>query len=48
MVQNKGVPKESGAKDKNITVPFSLDGVNEGSRNDQVIGLLRLYDFKKC
>ena len=30
-----GVPKESGAKDKNITVPFTLDGVNEGSRNDQ-------------
>ena len=30
-----GVPKESGAKDKHITVPFSLDGVNEGSRNDQ-------------
>lgn len=33
--QITGVPKEVANTKQNITIPFSLDGVNEGSRNDQ-------------
>jgi len=33
--QITGVHKEITNTKKNITIPFSLDGVNEGSRNDQ-------------
>ena len=33
--QITGVPKEVANTKQNITIPFSLEGVNEGSRNDQ-------------